>query len=412
MLRWTKPETGDSIVDFVASMERYVQTRYDTDAVTANYSHKQPTLNTLEEMLGTARKAQKDVSDLPGHPGDYLRAMTRGFVALARFLLEDGLSYADAIADIQEVRLREIPAENFERCSISIDKTLTDMGYKGTVADKVAAWQADRQIPADQVVNMAKLYMERSREKTKRTICSLPATEGIDSVNEIRGVYWSGLSEYLGDFKGRLTFNIDRPWNEPTFACILTHEGYSGHHTYYTHWDDLFQRGLLPLEAAYVLLDSPINCLFEGAPEVASRFLGWDDPDEDTPELTVNEKSEIILAKRIMDLQRMYQTNGCYFYNVQGMSAHDTLAYLQSSGWYSQVEANNTLRYFSHPYKKLYYPCYYYGRWIIQKAFDRYPKDRRDEFYRTIYDVPHTNSTLIKAVQEQTGGVFDPFDGI
>ena len=199
----------------------------------------------------------------------------------------------------------------------------------------------------------------------------------------------------------------------PTFACILTHEGYPGHHTYYTLWDYLYREGKLPMEAAYVLINSPINCLFEGAPEVAIHFLGWDDPREDTPEITAQEKEEIMVAKDIMDLQRMYQTNANYYYNAEGWSKEKVIEYMLSTGWYSEIEANNTFRYFSNRYKAIYYPCYYYGRWIIQAGYEAFPKERREEYFHIIYDIPQTNSTLIKAVREATGkSDFDPFQGI
>jgi hypothetical protein len=167
------------------------------------------------------------------------------------------------------------------------------------------------------------------------------------------------------------------------------------------------------MEAAYYLIDSPVNCLFEGAPEVGIRFLGWDDPDENTPEIDPKEKEEIRLAKDIMDLQRMYQTNANYFYNVEKQSKDEAIGYMLSTGWYSEVEANNTFRYFSNRYKAVYYPCYYYGRWIIQKSYDLFPKDKKEDYYKIIYDTPQTNSTLIKAVREATGASdFDPFAGI
>ena len=114
-----------------------------------------------------------------------------------------------------------------------------------------------------------------------------------------------------------------------------------------------------------------------------------------------------------MDLQRMYQTNANYFFNVEGRGKEEVVAYMLSSGWYSEIEANNTFRYFSNRFKAIYYPCYYYGRWIIQRAYDAFPIERKQEFFRLIYDTPQTNSTLIDAVRTMTQNPgFDPFDGI
>lgn len=410
---WTDPETARQIVDIAASLSKLGSAISNDVPMTANYSHTEPTLNSFEEVIEAVEKVQEKIKDLPGHPGDYLRAMMKSHKTLARYLMDENYNYKDAIREILEVELREIPQENFEKFTARIDAKLTEWGYIGTAFEKIKKWQDDKRIPADQVVSSAKDLLEKSRKYAAERVIGLPEGEGIDSVNGVQGVYWSGLSEYIGDFQGRLTFNIERPWNVPTFACVLTHEGYPGHHTYYTLWDYLYREGKYPMEAAYVLIDSPINCLFEGTPEVAVHFLGWDDPNEDTPEISAKEKEEIILAKDIMDLQRMYQTNASYYYNVEGKSKEEVIAYMTSTGWYSEIEANNTFRYFSNRYKGIYYPCYYYGRWIMAAGYDQFPRERRQEYYNMIYNIPQTNSTLIKSIREATGNMdFDPFVGI
>ena len=409
-LYWTNPKTAQDIVNIVASIDAYSKKTYDMEAVTANYSHTQPTLTTLSEIGQKIDKVKAEIAGLKGHPGAYLNAMVKAFDTLVRYLADEKYSYYDAVVDVLEVKLRKIPDENFLQFTERIDKKLTMLGYSGAVSDKIKRWQDERRIPANEVTATAAKFLEKSRIYTAQRVRKLPESETIESINPVQGVYWSGQSEYLDDFKGRLTFNIDRPWNTPTFACILTHEAYPGHHTYYALWDYLYQEGKLPMEAAYYLINSPVNCLFEGAPEMGVRFLGWDDPNVDTPEITSQEKEEIQLAKDIMDLQRMYQTNASFFYNVEGWGKDEVIRYMLGTGWYSEVEANNTFRYFSNYYKRIYYPCYYYGRWIIQQAYDLFPKDKKEQFFEMIYDTPQTNSTLINAVREATGvSDFDPF---
>lgn len=410
---WTNPELARLIVDIAASISKLSNDISSDVPMTANYSHTEPTLNSFEEVIEAVEKVQEEIKDLPGHAGDYLRAMMKSHKTLARYLMDENFNYHDAVKDILEVDLKEIPKENFEKLTARIDAKLTEWGYAGTAYEKIKKWQDDVRIPADEVIPYAKSILDKSRKFASERVIGLPAEEGIDSVNAIQGVYWSGLSEYIGDFQGRLTFNIERPWNRPSFACVLTHEGYPGHHTYYTLWDYLYREGKFPMEAAYMLIDSPVNCLFEGTPEIAIHLLGWDDPDMDTPEITAQEKEEIILAKDIMDLQRMYQTNANYYYNVEGKSKEEVIAYMTSTGWYSDIEANNTFRYFSNRYKAIYYPCYYYGRWIMAAGYDQFPVERRQEYFNMIYNIPQTNSTLIKSIREATGNMdFDPFDGI
>ena len=82
---------------------------------------------------------------------------------------------------------------------------------------------------------------------------------------------------------------------------------------------------------------------------------------------------------------------------------------MTGSGFLTEVEANNVYRFFTHPVQSTYYPCYYYGRWMIYEAYEAWPKDRRNEFFRLLYDTPQTTDTFIKNVQKVLGETFAPF---
>ena len=54
-------------------------------------------------------------------------------------------------------------------------------------------------------------------------------------------------------------------------------------------------------------------------------------------------------------------------------------------------------------------PSYYYGRWLVGNAYHCFPKERRGEVFRLLYDYPHTNDTFIAAVKQASGKDFEPF---
>ena len=45
IMRWTTPETGDALVDIVASLDDIIDNEYHAEAATANYSGKKATCN-------------------------------------------------------------------------------------------------------------------------------------------------------------------------------------------------------------------------------------------------------------------------------------------------------------------------------------------------------------------------------
>lgn len=410
MLRYAKEGIGESIVDMIGSIGQITQERYQDRTMLANYGNIPYTLKTPKDIYRTAERVLTEVKGLGGREELYITGMVKAMELFAHVLDGEQILYRDAIRTMQQVEMKRIPEERIRALSDRIHESLGKMGYQGEVGVQISTWLKDTTIEAEQVTDFARRYLGKAKEDTIAGVCPLPAEDEIDSVNSIRDVFWSGYSEYIGGYKGKLTFNIDRPWSVPTFVNILCHEGYPGHQTFYCHWDHLYQQGKLPLEGAfYSTAGNPANAMFEGSPELGLHFLGWDDFEIDTPGISDEEKQIFRVGRDVLDLQRMIQTSGCYLYHVEGCSAEEVVAYMLKPGFYTRVEAENSCRFFSHPVQRYYYPAYYYGRWMIAYAYDSVPKDKRGEFFRLLYDRPHTNETLIREVSELTGKGFDPF---
>ncbi|PLR73548.1 hypothetical protein [Bacillus sp. UMB0728] len=409
MLRWTDAPTGEKIVDIVLSLNEQTQKMYKQEVATASYSDTASSLSTFDEIGRSLDEVENAITTIEGHKGEYLRSMVNGFRYFARSLQGDQVAYDELIANIQELPSDLITDEQFEHAKELVEKGLTDLGYKGTVREKAEAWRSDTLIAPDEVTSVAENFREKSKQGTLSRVIGLPEEDGIDWIKSIRGVFWSGYSKYTGDYRGNLTFNIDRPWTEPILAQIMTHEAYPGHQAFYCRWDYLFKQGKLPLEASYYLINSPTNALFEGGPETALSFLGWDDPNEETPGITDNQKKQYQLARNYLDYQRMFTTNACYQYNLGQKTKEEVIAYLIEEGGITEIEANNAFRFFSDPVQKTYFPSYFYGRWMVGNSYKETPKEKRGEYFRILYDTPHTTKTFIKAIEELNGKKFDAF---
>lgn len=326
MMRYTREGNGELLVNVVGSISRITSERYDDKTMLANYGHIEATLQTPQEILAATETLLKEFKDVPGHAGMYLRGMTEAFKMNARILDGEDIPYKDAIAVMQQVNLETLPQEKFEKLSYQVTEGLGKRGYKGTIGEQVQAWLKDTKLPPEEVTATVKRFLDRAKNATLERVIDLPEADGIDEVYAIQNVFWSGLSRYLGDFRGDLTFNIDRPWSLPTFGNVLCHEGYPGHQTFYCHWDDLYRQGRLPLEGAfYSTAGNPANPMFEGSPECGLHFLGWDDFSENTPEITDEEKADFLLGRQVQDLQRMLQMNACIKHHVGGMSREEVV---------------------------------------------------------------------------------------
>jgi len=74
-------------------------------------------------------------------------------------------------------------------------------------------------------------------------------------------------------------------------------------------------------------------------------------------------------------------------------------------------DAERAYGFFTNPVSRTHYPQYYYGRRIVQLAFERFEvsEGERQRFFDIIYRTPHTTSTFIAAIAEASGRPFDPF---
>ncbi|MDZ5471327.1 hypothetical protein SM124_06160 [Bacillus sp. 31A1R] len=409
MLRWTEKETGEKLVDVVGSLNEQAQKLYQQEVATASYSDVKPTLDNFDQIGLAIEEVEKAIHSTPGHEGRYMRSMVNAFRYFARSLQGDKVGYDELLLNIQELPSTLITDDSISAMKERVEKGLKDFGYTGTLREMGEAWRKDTLIEPEVVTTVAEKFMERSKHGTLERVIGLPEEDGIDSIKSIRNVFWSGYSKYTGNYRGNLTFNIDRPWSEPILAQIMTHEAYPGHQAFYCRWDYLFKQGKLPLEASYYLINSPTNALFEGGPETALHFLGWDVLEEETPGVSLESKKQYILARDYLDLQRMYQTNACYMYNLGHSSKEEVLDYMMNQGSMNSVEAGNSFTFFSDPIQRTYYPAYYYGRWMVGLAYDATPVEKRQDYFKILYDTPHTTVTFIDAISHLIGTEFVPF---
>jgi hypothetical protein len=401
---------GETIVDIVLSLNEKAIALHEQEVATASYSYVKPTLKTFDDIGRKIDEVDLLVKEVGGHPGRYLRAVVNGFRYFARSLQGDEIPYPVLIRNIQELPTSLISEQKIKKQQEKVLEKLTNLGYKGTLTDQVSQWYKETLIAPEEVTKVAEGFIRQSKAETLNKVRWLPPEDSIDAVKSIRGVFFSGRSKYTGNYRGNLTFNIDRPWTEPILAQIMTHEAYPGHQAFYCRWDYLFQQGKWPIEAAYYLINSPTNALFEGGPETALRFLGWDNEEETSKGISLVQKRHYSLARDYLDLQRMATTNACYLFNLGHINKVEAVEYMKDKGIMNSIEAENAYRFFSNPVKKIYFPCYYHGRWMVGKSYDLVSVEKRSEYFTVLYDTPHTTTTFIEAIRSLTGHEFNPFD--
>ncbi len=403
-LRYTDPATARRYVDVVLSLSELGTPRFGRPLVLANYTDVQPTLTNLDAVAVAIDEVQAAVDGLAdGHPRAYLQALLRGSRTVLSVLRREDRPYRELVQGILEIDHQPIPASETVRLRAELHEGLGLLGYEGPLERQVEAWLAATSLTGDAVIEFGKGILSDARRDTEARVLKLPPGEGIDSFTGIRGVHYSGRSQYTGGFRGWLHFNVDKHWQRDLFVHVLCHEAYPGHQTFYALWDWLYQQGRWPIEAAYYQLNNPTNAVFEGGPESAMHFLGWDDVDS-------REALALRVAVAYMDLGRIAMNDACLACNTGTMTREEAVD-LMVQHFVLRDDAERAYQFFTDDLARTNYAQYYYGRRIVKLAYERFEHDEasRQRFFDLLYRTPHSTSTFVAAVAEASGAPFDPF---
>lgn len=394
---WVNEKFALRMINIANNLGNIGKEKYGKEIFLVNYRNIKLNKLTSDELFNEIKELRSEIIDLEEYPREYLEGKLTAFEYLLRYILGEKFEYAVLLEKIQQLPCEEIPKEEIKFLTNQAIEFLNELGYKGSLKEMKEQWYSENYLDRDEVIIYAQKFIKALKEVTLEKVVKLHPDDEINAVKGITGVFWSGFSKYPGDYKGNLTFNIDKKWNKFEFVHVLAHESYPGHQAFYSRWDYLLNQDCFPMEAAYYLLNEPINTLFEGGPENAIKFIDW----ENDKINTIMNKEEVIALKGIrilMKLTRIYQTNASYYYNTGKMNKKECIEYMVNEGMMNQLDATNTYRFFSDILSVTTYPTYYYGRKIIEDAYDSVPKDKIIDFFEILYDQPHTNNTFKKAM--------------
>ena len=408
MLYWSNEKAAKCYANLVVSLTDYAAKKEGSFAIFSNLSHQEPEMKSLEEMKEAADWLVDEFAPVEGYQGQYLRDMLTATRTFLDLLMGEQISYPEAIKRILGFEIKEVSKNRLEALETKIDADLRSYGYtEGTVAERVKKWNADNHLEGSKLVETAEKYLHMLQRET-RSMIELPESEGWGKLDTTTGVVWGALSQYQGNYVTAVTMNLESDWKLPNFIDTISHELYPGHHTWYSKHEQLFKEDKLPLEASMIAICMADNLIFEGVPESGIRFIGIEDLGRRIDGLDPDLQRKIVVTKSIIDYVRILQVNACYKYHVGELDAEEAARYMYQDGWCAEAVARRVVRYFSHPYNGLYYPAYFYGRWIVSYAYDLFDDSNRHAFYQMAYEEPHSTGSFIRRVKELTGKDFDP----
>ena len=173
---------------------------------------------TPRDLVADAEALLADLDD------SWLRDQVVGLRTVAGRLAGEQIAYPDEVEACYGVR----PART-DRAALAAayDDLEALLPGPGSLRERYRAFEDSAPVPATTIEALMADVVEEARART-RDLFGLPDGESIE-VEYVRDTPWLGYHEYLGDLRGRISINVDRPRSAISLLHLAVHETYAGH---------------------------------------------------------------------------------------------------------------------------------------------------------------------------------------
>jgi hypothetical protein len=322
-----------------------------------------------QELVGDAEELLAELDD------GWLRDQVLGLQTYAMALAGAPVAYADEVEGCYGIRPIHTDEAAFTAAHERLDELLPGTG---SLAERHERWEESIRIPGDRIERTIAAVLEVARSQT-RSLVELPDGEGV-VLEIVRDEPWLAFCEYLGDFRSRISVNVDLPMSGVELLVLAIHETYAGHHTERCCKEERLVRGRGLLEETLVMVPTPQSLVSEGiaslAPSVLLEGEGGAELAAVIHDAGVELDLELALAvRRALEPCRWAEVNAALMLHDGQASEAQVRAYLERWGLMSPELAAHLIRFFTEPTSRTYIVTYPAGRELC-RAFTAGQPDR------------------------------------
>jgi hypothetical protein len=300
-------------------------------------------------------------------------------------------THATAVAG-DELPYLDLVTRSFSRRPVRRDDALFDAAAAELgallpgprpLADRLAAWDAQFEIPADRLASVVDWLVGRFRARAT-ALFGVPDGEDL-RVTIVRGQPWTAYNWYDGGLRSRVDINLDLPMRAADLVHVVAHETFPGHHLEHAWKEAELVDRHGRLEASLLLINTPECLISEGLADIGRSFVA---PLDETPDLLIElfERSGLPIAAdpaaardaaerstAMTEPRRRLQesrVNASLMRHADGMSHDEVLAYLERVGRFSPAQAAKRLEFIEHPLWRTYVFVYHEGEALLGRWLD------------------------------------------
>ena len=261
-----------------------------------------------------------------------------------------------------------------------IHALLTDMGYRGSVAEQCNAWQERQRVAPEDVDGVLTAYMDEAWDRSEMVIpMPAPKSDGM-RVATVRDAHFNARCDYLAR---TVEINIDPVLTRTALKHLAIHEGYPGHYVQFKLREHWYAEGLAPADGLLSIVNSASSCTFEGIADYGTQLLDWIDPDDR-------------LQALLMHYGTGLGTGAAWRLHALGWPEGQVADWLREraliggEGWVA-----NRLRFIAAPQRCALIWSYWYGEPAVRTAWEHVAASRRDEFLQFVYGRMHSTLSIL-----------------
>ncbi len=247
--------------------------KHDSDYVDAYFGPEalkkeaEASPKTLQEIISLAEKTLADLNALSVKGDDKmakkrhrnLQCLLSSLKARAEFLNGKKMTFDEESQALYNAVSPTFPEGHFDEILKELDQLVPG---KGDLQQRINDFSKQFTVPADKTEAVYNAAIAEARKRTKEHI-KLPENEKF-ILEYVKDKPWGAYNWFKGNATSLIQMNTDFPLLIDRPVGLACHEGYPGHHVYYSIFESKFFKGLGWVEFSIYPLYSPASLIAEG----------------------------------------------------------------------------------------------------------------------------------------------------
>ncbi|WP_301172573.1 hypothetical protein [Brevibacillus nitrificans] len=319
--------------------------------------------NDLRKLLGDYAKISDEVRR------NYMQQQIGSIDSLARWCSGTDMPFREKVRGFLYVNENPVTHTEQARLHALLDKVLTQRGYEGALHQKVAAWEAERRVPANELESVLREMLATSRALVAERMFPQVAEVEVTPVI-VYGVPYNAYCDYVN---GKMYLNGDLAYTYEGLKHLVTHECFPGHTTHMYIRELGLKAGELPLDAGLVITNTASSSVFEGIADNGMRFISWGYTSDD------------YIYEIYQQIRSISGMNAAHMIHAEGKTVEEAGLYLKEFAFGEENWVASRLRFVTHSLRAPFIFSYWRGNEAVNEAYSRLAPSEHQPFFQFLY---------------------------